>query len=30
MELILKYRVKTGFPIKKAAEAIAAEQSTGT
>jgi ribulose-bisphosphate carboxylase large chain len=30
MELIAKYRVETDLPIKKAAEAIAAEQSTGT
>lgn len=30
MELIAKYRVKTSLPIRKAAEAIAAEQSTGT
>ena len=30
MELIAKYHVETDLPIKKAAEAIAAEQSTGT
>jgi len=30
MELIAKYHVETDMPIKKAAEAIAAEQSTGT
>jgi ribulose-bisphosphate carboxylase large chain len=30
MELIAKYRVETDLPIKKAAAAIAAEQSTGT
>lgn len=30
MELIAKYRVETDLPIHKAAEAIAAEQSTGT
>ncbi len=30
MELIAKYSVKTDLPIAKAAEAIAAEQSTGT
>ncbi len=30
MELIAKYRVETDLPIKKAAVAIAAEQSTGT
>jgi ribulose-bisphosphate carboxylase large chain len=30
MELIAKYRVETDLPIQKAAEAIAAEQSTGT
>lgn len=30
MELIAKYHVETDIPIKKAAEAIAAEQSTGT
>jgi len=30
MELIAKYHVETDLPIHKAAEAIAAEQSTGT
>ena len=30
MELIAKYHVETDLPITKAAEAIAAEQSTGT
>ncbi|HSD58764.1 MAG TPA: RuBisCO large subunit C-terminal-like domain-containing protein [Methanotrichaceae archaeon] len=30
MELIAKYHVETDLPIKKAAQAIAAEQSTGT
>lgn len=30
MEVIAKYRVETDLPIEKAAEAIAAEQSTGT
>lgn len=30
MELVAKYHVETDLPIKKAAEAIAAEQSTGT
>ncbi len=30
MELIAKYHVETDLPIQKAAEAIAAEQSTGT
>jgi ribulose-bisphosphate carboxylase large chain len=30
MELIAKYRVETDLPVSKAAEAIAAEQSTGT
>lgn len=30
MELIAKYHVETEVPIRKAAEAIAAEQSTGT
>jgi ribulose-bisphosphate carboxylase large chain len=30
MELIAKYHVETNLPISKAAEAIAAEQSTGT
>lgn len=30
MELIAKYRVETDLPLKKAAAAIAAEQSTGT
>ncbi|HRW83258.1 MAG: RuBisCO large subunit C-terminal-like domain-containing protein [Methanothrix sp.] len=30
MEVIAKYRVETDLPIDKAAEAIAAEQSTGT
>lgn len=30
MELVAKYYVETDLPIKKAAEAIAAEQSTGT
>jgi len=30
MELIAKYHVETNLPIKKAAAAIAAEQSTGT
>jgi ribulose-bisphosphate carboxylase large chain len=30
MELIAKYHVETDLPINKAAEAIAAEQSTGT
>jgi ribulose-bisphosphate carboxylase large chain len=30
MELIAKYHVETDLPMKKAAEAIAAEQSTGT
>ena len=30
MELIAKYHVETDLPIRKAAEAIAAEQSTGT
>lgn len=30
MELIARYHVETDLPIKKAAEAIAAEQSTGT
>ena len=30
MELLAKYHVETDLPIKKAAEAIAAEQSTGT
>ena len=30
MELIAKYHVETDLPIKRAAEAIAAEQSTGT
>ncbi len=30
MELIAKYHVETDIPIKKAAQAIAAEQSTGT
>ena len=30
MELITKYHVETDLPIKKAGEAIAAEQSTGT
>jgi ribulose-bisphosphate carboxylase large chain len=30
MDLVAKYHVETDLPIKKAAEAIAAEQSTGT
>ncbi|NTV77352.1 MAG: ribulose 1,5-bisphosphate carboxylase, partial [Methanothrix sp.] len=30
MELVAKYHVETDLPIQKAAEAIAAEQSTGT
>ncbi|OPY49910.1 MAG: Ribulose bisphosphate carboxylase [Methanosaeta sp. PtaU1.Bin112] len=30
MELLAKYYVEADHPIKKAAEAIAAEQSTGT
>ena len=30
MEVIAKYYVETDLPIEKAAEAIAAEQSTGT
>jgi len=30
MELIAKYHVETDLPIRKAAEAIATEQSTGT
>lgn len=30
MELIARYHVKTDLPIRRAAEAIAAEQSTGT
>jgi len=30
MEVIAKYRVETDLPIDKAAEAIAAKQSTGT